>query len=49
LQEIGGSRLGLVGIGNIGLQVAKIAGLLGASVSYYMFHFPKPAQNSCLR
>ncbi len=38
LQEIGGSRLGLVGIGNIGLQVAKIAGLLGASVSYYTEH-----------
>jgi phosphoglycerate dehydrogenase-like enzyme len=35
LQEIGGSRLGLVGLGNIGLQVAKIANLLGASVSYY--------------
>jgi phosphoglycerate dehydrogenase-like enzyme len=38
LQEIGGSRLGLIGIGNIGLQVAKIAVLLGASVSYYTKH-----------
>lgn len=38
LQEIGGSRLGLVGIGNIGLTVAKIAGLLGASVGYYTEH-----------
>ena len=35
LPEIGGSLIGLVGLGNIGLQVAKIAGLLGASVSYY--------------
>ncbi|MHC1760123.1 MAG: 2-hydroxyacid dehydrogenase [Negativicutes bacterium] len=38
LQEIGGSRLGLVGIGNIGMKVAKIAELLGASVSYYTQH-----------
>jgi len=38
LQEIGGSRLGLVGIGNIGMKVATIAGLLGASVSYYTQH-----------
>ena len=38
LQEIGGSRLGLIGIGNIGLKVATIAGLLGASVSYYTQH-----------
>jgi len=35
LPEIGGSLIGLVGLGNIGLQVAKIARLLGASVSYY--------------
>ena len=35
LREIGGSRIGLVGIGNIGLQVAKIAVQLGASVSYH--------------
>lgn len=38
LQEIGGSRLGLIGIGNIGLQVARVAGLFGASISYYTEH-----------
>lgn len=38
LQEIDGSRLGLIGIGNIGLQVARIAQLLGASVTYYSQH-----------
>jgi phosphoglycerate dehydrogenase-like enzyme len=38
LQEIAGSRIGLIGFGNIGLQVAKIAVLLGASVSYYTLH-----------
>lgn len=35
LGEVRGSRLGLVGFGNIAKQVAVIASLLGASVSYY--------------
>lgn len=43
LGEIGGSRLGLVGFGNIGQQVARIAGLLGASVSYFTAHRRPPA------
>ncbi|HWQ60761.1 MAG TPA: NAD(P)-dependent oxidoreductase, partial [Negativicutes bacterium] len=34
LMEIRGSRIGLVGFGNIARQVAKIALFLGASVSY---------------
>ncbi len=38
LQEMAGSRLGLVGIGHIGARVAKIARLLGASVGYYTQH-----------
>ncbi|SDF02739.1 2-hydroxyacid dehydrogenase [Sporomusa acidovorans] len=38
IQEIGGSKIGLVGFGNIARQVAKIASLLGASVSYYATH-----------
>ena len=38
LQEIGGSRLGLIGMGSIGRHVARIAGLLGASVRYYTEH-----------
>jgi len=35
LKEIAGSRLGLVGMGNIGRAVARIAGSLGASVYYH--------------
>jgi len=35
LQEIDGSCIGLVGLGAIARQVARIAGMLGASVSYY--------------
>jgi phosphoglycerate dehydrogenase-like enzyme len=35
LQEIRDSRIGLVGFGDIGRQVARIASLLGASVSYH--------------
>jgi phosphoglycerate dehydrogenase-like enzyme len=38
LREMEGSRIGLIGLGNIGRQVAKIAVLLGASVSYYTSH-----------
>lgn len=38
LQEIGGSRIGLIGFGNIGRQFAKLAVMLGASVSYYTLH-----------
>jgi len=38
LQEIAGSRIGLIGFGNIGRQVAKIAIMLGASVTYYTQH-----------
>jgi phosphoglycerate dehydrogenase-like enzyme len=38
LGEIAGSRIGLVGFGDIGRQVARIAGLLGASVGYYAAH-----------
>lgn len=43
LQEVAGSRLGLIGFGHIGMQVAKIAVMLGASVSYYTMH-RKPAE-----
>lgn len=35
LREVGGSKLGLVGFGNIAKQVAIIASLLGSSVRYY--------------
>lgn len=35
VQEIGGSRLGLVGLGAIARQVARIAKVLGATVSYF--------------
>jgi phosphoglycerate dehydrogenase-like enzyme len=35
LREIAGSRLGLIGLGNIGRAVARIAGSLGASVCYH--------------
>jgi len=35
LKEVRDTQLGLVGFGAIGRQVAKIAGLLGATVSYY--------------
>ena len=35
LQEIGGSRIGLVGFGHIGREVARIACVLGASVVYH--------------
>jgi phosphoglycerate dehydrogenase-like enzyme len=38
LNEIGGSRIGLVGLGNIGQQVAKIAVMLGAGVHYFSLH-----------
>jgi phosphoglycerate dehydrogenase-like enzyme len=38
LQELAGSRIGLIGFGNIGIQVAKIAVMLGAFVSYYTLH-----------
>jgi len=35
LREIRGSRIGLVGLGHIGQQVAKIAVMLGAAVCYF--------------
>jgi phosphoglycerate dehydrogenase-like enzyme len=35
MQEIGGSRIGLVGFGYIGREVARIASVLGASVVYH--------------
>lgn len=35
LSEIEGSKIGLIGLGSIGQQVAKILTILGASVSYY--------------
>jgi phosphoglycerate dehydrogenase-like enzyme len=35
LREIGDSRLGLIGLGAIARQVARIARVLGASVSYF--------------
>lgn len=35
LAGISGCRIGLIGFGNIGQQVAKIAVMLGASVSYF--------------
>lgn len=38
LREIRGSQIGLVGFGNIARQVAKIALVLGASVSYFATH-----------
>lgn len=38
LREIRGSKIGLVGFGNIARQVAKIAITLGASVSYFAAH-----------
>lgn len=38
ISEIAGSKIGLIGFGNIGRQVAKIAVMLGASVTYYTLH-----------
>lgn len=35
LKEIRGSKIGLIGFGNIGQQVAKIALMMGASISYF--------------
>jgi len=35
LREIYGTKLGLVGLGAIGRQVAKVAGMLGAELYYY--------------
>lgn len=35
LKELGGSKLGLIGLGAISVHVAKIANLLGAQVSYF--------------
>ncbi len=34
-QEIGGKKWGIIGLGNIGKEVAKIATSFGANVSYY--------------
>jgi phosphoglycerate dehydrogenase-like enzyme len=38
VQEIGDSRLGLIGLGAIARQVSRIAKVLGASVSYFSAH-----------
>ncbi|MCL6559680.1 MAG: 2-hydroxyacid dehydrogenase, partial [Firmicutes bacterium] len=38
LREIRNTRLGLIGLGAIGRQVARLARLMGASVSYYKPH-----------
>ena len=40
LPELGQTRLGLVGFGAIGRKVAQVAGLLGASISYYDLRRP---------
>lgn len=42
IQEIRGSKIGLVGFGNIGRSFAKIVLALGASVSYYAPHRLSP-------
>jgi len=45
LPEIRGARLGLVGCGLIGREVAKIAGFMGAEISYYdPVRLPKEAE-----
>lgn len=36
------SKIGLIGLGAIGRHVAKLAGMLGASVSYYDVYRPSP-------
>lgn len=43
LGEIAGSRVGLIGLGAIGRQVAKILTALGAAVSYYSSRRQLPA------
>lgn len=43
LSEITGSKVGLVGLGAIGLEVAHILNVLGANVSYYALQ-RKPAE-----
>lgn len=42
ISEIRDSRIGLIGLGSIGQHMAKLAGLLGASVSYYSRHRKSP-------
>lgn len=42
IQEVRGSKLGLIGFGSIGRQVAKIASALGATVSYCASHRQPP-------
>ncbi|TWH51792.1 2-hydroxyacid dehydrogenase [Sporomusa sp. KB1] len=42
IKEVRGSKIGLVGFGNIGRQVAQIASVLGASVSYCASHRQPP-------
>lgn len=46
LGEVRGSKIGLVGFGNIARHVAKIALALGASVSYFAVHRQPPAVES---
>lgn len=46
LGEIRGSKIGLIGFGSIARQVAKIALVLGASVSYFATHRQPPTVES---
>ena len=45
LKEFSVSRLGLIGYGDIAKRVGQIAGLLGASVSYFSRHPLPPAES----
>ena len=42
IRQVSDSKLGLIGFGAIGRQVARLAGMLGASVSYYDVYRPSP-------
>jgi phosphoglycerate dehydrogenase-like enzyme len=42
VRQLSDSKIGLIGFGAIGRQVAKVAGMLGASISYYDVYRPSP-------
>jgi phosphoglycerate dehydrogenase-like enzyme len=42
VRQVSDSKIGLVGFGAIGRHVAKLAGMLGGSISYYDVYRPSP-------
>ena len=49
LPELGQTTLGLVGFGAIGRKVARVAGLLGATITYYDVNRPSKEAEQTLR